>query len=279
MKSATMERDGGYTEEQINAANKAKRFQWNAREVPKEYDPVQLKNQDITLSCIPWWNRRSNILCCCFPFLKCFNGATYIDADDVESWRELLKNPNPDTPESMQGLWWLADNIAHENLVAIFNDTTFVGTFNKEGTDGYGTWDLSLFENWSRDQSCFGFILLSAAKVTENEVNGYMNMKDGILTVEGKEDGTQIVYRINDNEWWKVHYDANPGNDGDQNVNYMYKWVKVLDKDGNETEHWKDWIERAYAPLPNRGCCLSNDKVLENMVYQNKKQVVKVKSP
>ena len=40
---------------------------------------------------------------------------------------------------------------------------------------------------------------------------GRMNLKDGICTIHGKRgEGIQIVYQINDNEWWKVHYNANP---------------------------------------------------------------------
>ncbi len=59
---------------------------------------------------------------------------------------------------------------------------------------------------------------------------------------------------------------------------YLCRWLKVLDKDGNKTEHWNDWVERTNASLPNPGCCcLSNEEILENMVYPNKSQVVRFK--
>ncbi len=184
------------TTEQLQAISEAQSFQWDTRKVPEKYDPVQLKQSKVTFPFVDWWNTRSNLLCCCFPILGCISGSTYVDAEDTAPWKEILKYSNPDTPESMRGLWWLQDNIAHENLVTIFNDCEFTGNFNEDGTNGYGIWELSLKDNWSRDRSAFGHILLAAAVVTSNTVKGYMNLKDGILTVfSGKGKGRQVVYR------------------------------------------------------------------------------------
>lgn len=38
-----------------------------------------------------------------------------------------------------------------------------------------------------------------------------MNLKDGICTVHDKRgEGIQVVYRVTEDEWWKVHYGGNP---------------------------------------------------------------------
>lgn len=285
--SQKMDRDNdveiSYTDEQLEMDRLARAFPWGKRQVPKTYEAVQLNKGSITASCLDWWNTRSKIFCCCFPLVACCAKNEVIDATDAEIWKKQLDNPtNPNAPDSYQGLWWLKDNIAHENLVTIFSDAKFVGTFNKEGTDGYGYWEKGLSENWSRDQSCFGLVLGLAATRSANTVTGVMNMKDGICTVDGGE-AAQIIYRINDDEWWKVHYKKNE--DGTEEIDYMYKWVKVLDKDGNKTKHWKEWEEWTTGPLPHKNCgtswfplwpiCLSGKKKLENMIRPNKKQVVR----
>ena len=264
MSSQKMDRGGedgkAFTESQLNSAKWAESFAWNARSVPSQYDPVQLKTRKtrISCSCIDWWNTRSNLFCCFFDCVSCYAGNNVFDATDPEVWREQLQNSNPATPDSMKGLWWLKDNIAHEKLVTIFNDANFEGTFNEDGTDGYGSWNRPLQDNWSRDFSFFGHILAATAKSSGSKATGRMNFKDGICTTHtngGR--GLQIVYRwvtfsflhlmltlnalclifqinhwillihkydrINDDEWWKVHYDGNPGEEGEQDINYMYK--------------------------------------------------------
>ena len=66
----------------------------------------------------------------------------------------------------------------------------------------------------------------------------------------------------------------------------MYKWLKVLDKDGNPTEHWEEYKEWLNSPVPNKGCqlpctpfiCgLSNTEKNENMVRPNPKQIVRLR--
>jgi len=294
MSSQKMDRGGedgkAFTESQLNSAKWAESFAWNARSVPSQYDPVQLKTRKtrISCSCIDWWNTRSNLFCCFFDCVSCYARNNVFDATDPEVWREQLQNSNPATPDSMKGLWWLKDNIAHEKLVTIFNDANFEGTFNEDGTDGYGSWNRPLQDNWSRDFSFFGHILAATSKSSGSKATGRMNFKDGICTTHtngGR--GLQIVYRINDDEWWKVHYDGNPGEEGEQDINYMYKWLKVLDKDGNKTMHWEEWETLATDPLPNKNCgaswfplwpcCLGMEKSLENMVRPNKKQIIRFK--
>lgn len=186
----------------------------------------------------------------------------------------------------MKGLWWLQYNYAHEELVTIFSDAEFSGTFNEDGTDGYGKWGRPLRTNWTRENTMFGLILSGYAKKNPPPTaKGRMNLKDGICTVHGSSgSGIQVVYRQNDLEWWKVHYKANPGEEGDQEIEFMYKWLKVLDKDGNPTKFWDEYVEWAEAPLPHKncgtswwpfwGCCLSNKQIAENMCRPNPKQVV-----
>lgn len=276
----------GFSQEQIDAEKIAKDFKWNARERPATYNPVQLSDtKSIPASCLDWWNTRSPLICCLFPCAGCLAGTSNFDATDPSVWENQLKDTNPKVPESMRGVWWLKDNVAHENLVTIFSDATLVGTFNEEGTDGYGTWARSLKSNWSRDRTCFGYVLGISGNLGGREVTGLMNLKDGMLTLNsGLGPGAQIIYKINDNEWWKVHYLGNPGEEGDQEINYVYKWVKVLDKDCNKTEHWNDYEEYTNAPLPHTNCgtswlpcwpiCLPANKARTNMTYPNKTQIV-----
>lgn len=183
----------------------------------------------------------------------------------------------------MRGVWWLKYNHAHEELVTIFNETDFIGEYNEEGTDGIGRWERHLGSNWSRDKSCFGYILLLFSTVIQPDakVGWLYNLKDGIITLDP---GHQWVFRVNDNEWWKIHYDGNIGEEGDQSPNFMYKWLKVLDKDGNPTEHWDEYEQWTNNPLPNTNCCdpwcmcwgcgLSRPERFENMCRPNPKQIV-----
>jgi len=169
----------------------------------------------------------------------------------------------------------------------MFGDAEFDGNFNKEGTDGSGTWSRDLKYNWSRDDSAFGNVV--AAFTTGGGFDGRLNLKDGVATVHGvRGEWIQVVYKMNDNEWWKVHYAGNPGEEGDKTVEFMYKWLKVIDKDGNPTEHWDNYKEWSHAPLPNDaccglhfipcwGCCLSGNEMLENMTYPSPKQVVNLR--
>jgi len=281
----------GFSDEELKKSEDAKAFNWNARTVPTEYDPVQLNDIQLDYSFIDWWNTRSPLFCCCFPLIGCLSSSKSVDGTDPSVWTQVLENPNPKIPPSMQGVYWLKDNHAHEQLVSIFSHADLTGTFNVDGTDGYGEWSRSLEYNWSRDKTCFGYILAFVAKRTENSVNGVMNLKDGILTVHsGRGRDTQIVYKINDDEWWKVHYLAGIGQEGDQEYDFMYKWLKVIDKDGKTTKHWDEYVEWSNKPTPHLKCCapylpcwpglscISPQKIAEIMVLPNKKQIVRLKN-
>jgi hypothetical protein len=133
--------DRGFTKEQLDMEKFGLDFQWDAREAPPKFDPVQLDIAQTPLKCLDWWNTRSQLFCCLFPCAgPCFSGHETIDGTNPEAWKKQLENPNPDAPASMQGLWWLKYNIAHEQLVTIFGDAEYVGTFNEDGTDGHGMW-------------------------------------------------------------------------------------------------------------------------------------------
>lgn len=279
-----------FTQEQLQAAEYGKDFAWSARTVPDTFDPVQLETGGTSGFC-EWWNPRGTFLSCCFPFLRCLSNHQKVDAKDLTEWKKQLANPsNKDCPESMQGLWWLRYNHAPEELVTIFGDGEWKGTFNKEGTRGYGEWSRPLRNNWSRENSLFGLGFSIWGMKETAVVKGRMNLEDGICTVHGaRGEGIQIIYRMNDNEWWKIHYAGNPGEDGEQDIEFMYKWLKVVDKDGNPTEHWEEWLEWVDEPLPYQGCgcgdyksfcwpfwacCLSGKEVSYNMARPNKTQVV-----
>lgn len=287
--SLTMNRDDGdFTKEQLDAETIGRNYDWKSREIPSNYDPVQLDTFDPPARFIDWWNTRSTFLCCLFPCLSCISSHKTFDGTDPTVWKKQLENPNKGVPESMQGLWWLKDNVAHEQLMTIFGDADFVGTYNEDGTDGYGMWYRPFRHNWTRENSMFGHVLGVNGNRGNIKVSGRMNLKDGILTVHtGLGDGNQIVYKVNDEEWWKVHYAGNPGEALQDEIIYMYKWLKVLDKDGKQTKHWKEYVDWSNAPLPNQNCgtswfpcwscCLPRKKALENMVYPNKTQIVNFK--
>jgi hypothetical protein len=178
----------------------AKSYPWTKRSIPEQFQPVQ-ENNSVPCSMIEWWNTRSPIFCCLFPCSNCYTGATTIDGTDPSVWKKHLE-ADTNCPESMRGVWWLKYNHAHEELVTIFNETDFLGEINEDGTSGYGRWERSLGTNWTRDNSCFGHILLMFAKFkgSDQKVGGFYNLNDGVLTLDP---GSQWVYRVDDNEWCK----------------------------------------------------------------------------
>jgi hypothetical protein len=284
-----------FTPEQLSAEKQGKSYPWDSRQRPETYTPVQLQRDPLgwkELPCIDWWSTRSKFLNCCFPFAYCCLGKgkkVFDSTNEIEFWKEQLANESSNKcPDSMKGVWWLKDNIAHEKLVTIFSDAEMVGTFNEDGTDGYGTWSRSMHYNWSRDRNCFGYILSLNGKITKSNVNAVMNMKDGKMRVGGH--GDQIVYRVSDDEWWKTHYAAKPGEVGGDYITYMYKWLKVLDKDGNPTQYYEEYVKMSKQQLPNNttcihccccsycwpmcGGCVSGVQIKENMAYPNPTQIV-----
>jgi hypothetical protein len=192
-----------FTAEQLKAAEDGKNFAWDARTIPSEFDPVQLETGPSTSTVVfDWWNTRGTSLCCFFPFLRCLSGNEKVDAKDLTHWKKQLASPsNKDCPESMQGLWWMKYNYGPENLVTIFGDCEWTGTFNKEGTDGFGVWTRRFRHNWSRENSLLGLLFTLMGKANFF-TGGRMNLKDGICTVHGvRGEGNEVVYRVNDNEW------------------------------------------------------------------------------
>jgi len=269
------------------AAKEAEEFAWDARRVPEEFEPVQ-SEWELPVTCCDWWNVRSKLFCFVFPIMGCISGHKTYDADDAEAWREVAMNPsNPHCPDDMKGVWWFKYNHAHEQLVTVFGDSEFDGDFGEDG-NGMGTWTRKLQWNYSRDRSCFGLVMASAGKCRDNSTLGKMNLQDGICTIRGPHgNDTQVIYKINDNEWWKVHYMGKIGEEGFDDIEMMYKWIKVIDGDGNKTEHWDEWVESSKKPLPHRNCCepwfplwsccLGKREVVENMFSANKKQVIRFK--
>lgn len=255
------------------------KFPWELRTRPEVFDPIQLEG-NLPVSWIDWWSTRSNLCGCLFPLLRCIAGNSLIDGDDISVWKEQLENTsNAKCPDSMKGVWWLQYNQAHENLVTIFSDAEFIGDYNEEQE-----WKRMGKANYSRDNSIFGYILAVAASIRGTEIDGRMNLKDGVLTVRGKGGNEkQVVYRVNDDEWWKIHYVGDIGEEGEQDVEYMYKWLKVLDKDCKPTEHWETYKAWSNDPLPHGGkqapctpfiCGLTNKEKQENMVRPNPKQII-----
>ncbi len=212
--------DRSFTDDDLARDKEARAFAWDARTAPERFDPVQVNSYSTELfyKLVDWWNSRSYFLCCINPCLRCIGGQEVIDGTDAEIWKDQLANSkNGRCPDSMKGLWWLQYNHAPENLVTIFSDAEFTGTFNAEGTDGFGRWERSLKFNWTRENAVMGLVLSAVNNKDSASVEGFMNMKDGICTVKGgKGIGTQIIYRQNDDEWWKVHYKANPVSTSDE---------------------------------------------------------------
>ncbi len=202
-----------FTKEDLEKAEEAKTFPWHARKQPETFEPVQLnKPNRVRNQFIDWWNTRTLLLFFLNPILRLVANHKIIDATDADVWKDQLKNPsNERCPDSMKGLWWMQYNTAPENLVTIFNDAEFTGTYNEEGTDGFGTWARSLKHNWTRENALFGLVLSIWGNRDTAKVEGRMNLKDGICTVHGLgNEGQQVIYRQNDDEWWKIHYLGNP---------------------------------------------------------------------
>ena len=204
-----------FTDEDLAKADDSKKFLWDARKRPKEFKPIQLDMMDdsfFKFNFIDWWNTRSSLLFPLKPLLRWGSDHKLIDATDMEVWKKQLEQPSNDRcPDSMKGVWWLKYNHAPENLVTIFGDAEFTGTYNEEGTDGYGSWSRALKHNWTRENAFFGLVFSLWGNKESAVAHGRMNLKDGICTVHGSRgENIQVVYRQNDDEWWKVHYAANP---------------------------------------------------------------------
>ena len=203
-----------FTEEELAKADYGKDFSWEARAQPEIFDPVQLElfEASFLIKFIDWWNTRSSFFCFLNPLLCYCTGHEQIDADDEYVWKKQVTNPsNEKCPQSMKGLWWLKYNHAPENLVTIFSDAEFSGTFNEEGTDGYGEWARTQRHNWTRENAILGSIFSVWGYKESHKVVGRMNLRDGICTVHEKRgEGLQVVYRQNDDEWWKIRYRGNP---------------------------------------------------------------------
>ena len=203
-----------FTNKDLAKSDDAKNFPWDARQSPEAFDPVQLDLFETSwlYKVVDWWNTRSTLLCCFSPCLRCWADHEVIDGTDRQVWKKQLTNPsNKRCPDSMKGLWWMKHNYGPENLVTIFSDAEFNGTFNEEGTDGYGEWIRPLRNNWTRENAIFGLVFSVWGNKENSKVVGRMNLKDGICTVHGdRGEGAQVVYRQNADEWWKVHYAANP---------------------------------------------------------------------
>ena len=90
----------------------------------------------------------------------------------------------------MKGVWWSHYNCAPEELVTLFSDAEFNGTFNEDGTDGYGEWKRPLKKNWSRHNSLQGLVFSIIGKSPTREVVGRMNLKDGMCTVRKGKGGS-----------------------------------------------------------------------------------------
>lgn len=108
---------------------------------------------------------------------------------------------------------------------------------------------------------------------------GRMGMVVGNVHLETNTPTNRFIFTTG-----KIHYDGNIGEEGEQNPNFMYQWVKVLDKDGTPTEHWTDYVNWSKSPLPNTnccdswctcwGCCLSNKERFDDMCRPNPTQIV-----
>lgn len=268
------------------AEEEARYLYWSQRNPPIKFDPIQIKQKDLTCKCLDWWNTRSSLFCCCFPVLRCVSACCFdqdiqvIDGKSMAIWEKQLKDEvDSRCPEELRGVWWMQYNYAHEQLVLAFSDAEWVG--GKE----YGLWQKSLRNNWSRDNTCFGHILLMNGAAKNGNAKGSYNLKDGKIWVQS-DDGDQLVYRISEDEWWKIHYEGKlmNGEKNSEKITFQYKWLKVIDKDGIPTKHWNTYLEWSTSPLPHRncgtswlpcwGCCISDLEAKENMIYPNPRQIM-----
>jgi hypothetical protein len=93
-------------------------------------------------------------------------------------------------------------NHAHEHLVSAFTGAEWIGG------EEYGLWRKPLRNNWTRDNTCFGYILLMNGAKNGGKVKASYNLKDGKLWIQDIDKGDQLVYRMSEDEWWKIHYEG-----------------------------------------------------------------------
>eukprot|EP00440_Ansanella_granifera_P018298 gb/GFBE01019870.1/.p1 GENE.gb/GFBE01019870.1/~~gb/GFBE01019870.1/.p1 ORF type:complete len:304 (+),score=61.53 gb/GFBE01019870.1/:1-912(+) len=249
----------------MEALATSKELPWNAREKPATYNPVQTKpgeNQfPMPYSFVDWWSPRSMLLCCCYPAFWCINGrgnpcagGNSVDITDPSIWKEALAQPTA-CPDSMKGVWWLKDNLAHECLICL-HDAEWSGDFNSAGTRGIARMRKRMDTLWSREQSAFGKVLQAAATLRSGEeawVGGLFNFDIG----KGQQLDAPVPewgFKISEDEYWKAFYYANPGEPRGDDIYYMYKWIRVMRPDGSTTAAFEDFKSRCTMPDPNANC-------------------------
>lgn len=139
-------------------------FDWNGfakkqLPVPEVYDPPQLSwNCPVcavhtqTSACCA----KPVVPCCCVQsmFLCCNPKAEYVNLlDSSSSWIDkLLSRPNPNCPERLRGIWWMADNQINQESLMTFEDADWYDESRALKHD---------YENWMRTPTCVGMILLT----------------------------------------------------------------------------------------------------------------------
>ena len=191
------------------AEEEARSLSWSKRNPPKQFNPIQIKADDLTCKWLDWWNTRSPLFSCCFPLLRCISSSCFnqeievLDAASPSIWEEHLKQQvMSHCPEELRGVWWMQYNYAHEQLVSAFSGAEWIG-----GTE-YGLWRKPLRNYWTRDNTCFGYILLMNGAARNGKTKALYNLKDGKFWIQNSDGGDQLVYRISEDEWWKIHYEG-----------------------------------------------------------------------
>lgn len=176
-----------------------------------------------------------------------------------------------------------------------------------QGTSGLGTFHRNLHYGWSRDHSCFGYILQANGAVDTGELFAEVNLDQGKMKINESE----WLFRVTEDEWWKVNFKPDGiliDFDKDHDFYYSYRMLKggerhlvplvappspeylcptpfsVIDRYGNPTEHFKLLAEEATSPLPFEncgtswcrcwGCFLTASQGYQNMAISNQYQTI-----
>lgn len=110
-------------------------------------------------------------------------------------------------------------------------------------------------------------------------INFVFNLETG----KGVGDPSERTWRIDEDEWQKANYSKNV-DEPDAEINFMYRWRRVIRGDGSTTPAFEEMKQILTSPYPHRNCLepwcvcwpmlLTKEERLKDMAYSNRNQLV-----
>jgi len=276
---------------------------------PATYDPPQLRpgwlGRCRNVSCINWYLRRSPfcaspvVPCCCAQCCYCCFNPTrdVVQISNPDEWfiKMLSTGTSPKCPPHLQGIWWMQDNIAHEEL----------GTFHdgEWATERLGLKSLAF--NWTRASTCFGAILHTFVAWNKNTIRCEISPDGRWLNLAGSSGDPVWIYKIQPDdrfalpgggelktgpgEMMRLSFKDQMDTNSELTFQYRVRRVAYLDEAGSlvKTEAYDELAALVALPQRPQGCCcgyclcnLSEEqRAWRNFPMMNDEVVVKYAPP